>query len=96
MNKERFSRGEREGEEREIMPSKMREKKDKAIFSSEQSACYQRPLFSYLLSFFLPTILILLEGIVVGLQNFAWAPNSQKYQDSPLVHILQQHKMLVA
>jgi hypothetical protein len=28
------------------------------------------------------SLLILPEGVVVGFRNLAWAPNSQKYQDS--------------
>ena len=34
------------------------------------------------LSFFLLLSSELSERVIVGLQNFAWAPNSQKYQDS--------------
>jgi hypothetical protein len=53
----------------------------------ERSACDQqsnlgRPLFLALIP----------EGVVVGIQNFAWAPNSQKFEDSNREKHLHEQK----
>ena len=53
---------------------------------SKRSACDQwsnlgRPLFLVLILSLLRNVTRILEGVVIGFYNFAWAPNSQKYKD---------------